>query len=109
MNDPITAPEVTRWLTGHLAALTDIPGQDIDPTAPLDTLGITSMEEVMITADLEARYGLALPLPEMRRHPSIEALAAYITSRAPDNAASATSPVPGAGTAAESPAAGMPH
>ncbi|MEU9097333.1 acyl carrier protein [Streptomyces sp. NPDC048361] len=75
--------EIRHWLTGHIAALLEVAAQDIDPDMPLDALGVTSMEEVIITADLESRYGVTLPLADMRRHPSIEALAAHLTTTDP--------------------------
>ncbi|MFD9337629.1 phosphopantetheine-binding protein [Streptomyces sp. NPDC060028] len=81
MSQPPTPVEIRHWLTGHLAALLEVATQDIDPQTPLDALGVTSMEEVIITADLEARYGVTLPIADMRRHPSIDALAAHITTR----------------------------
>ncbi|MFI5617891.1 acyl carrier protein [Streptomyces sp. NPDC051567] len=74
-----SGPEITDWLTGHLAALLEVPAEEIDVTAPLDSLGVTSMEEVAITAELEARYGVALPVADMRRHPTVESLAGHLT------------------------------
>lgn len=74
------ALQITHWLTGHLAALLEVPEEDIDCALPLDALGVTSMEEVTITADLEARFGVRLPVAEMRRHPTVEALASHITA-----------------------------
>ncbi|MER6256209.1 acyl carrier protein [Streptomyces sp. NPDC001584] len=81
MTGPTDSAEITHWLTSHLAGLLDVPAADLDATMPLDALGITSMEEVMITADLEARYAVPVPIADMRRHPTIEALSGYIASR----------------------------
>ncbi|MGW6687018.1 acyl carrier protein [Streptomyces sp. NPDC054961] len=81
MTDSTDSAEITHWLTSHLAGLLEVPASDLDPTMPLDALGITSMEEVMITADLEARYAVTVPIADMRRHPTIEALSSYISSR----------------------------
>ncbi|MEV7441299.1 acyl carrier protein [Streptomyces sp. NPDC091204] len=75
--------EIADWLAGHLATLLNVPSQDMDPQLPLDALGITSMEEVILTADLEQRYGISLPIPDMRRHPTIEGLSRYIHDRLP--------------------------
>ncbi|WP_327255836.1 acyl carrier protein [Streptomyces sp. NBC_01244] len=74
-----TCPEIADWLTGHLAALLEVATADIDPAVPLDALGVTSMEEVLITAELERRYGVAIPVADLRRHPTVESLSAYIT------------------------------
>lgn len=82
MTAPIDPAEVTHWLTGHLAGLLEVTAADIDPTVPLDALGITSMEEVMITADLEARYAVTVPVADMRRHPTVAALSGHILRRA---------------------------
>ncbi|MGW2587514.1 acyl carrier protein [Streptomyces virginiae] len=82
MTAPTDPAEITRWLTGHLAGLLEVSAANIDPTAPLDALGITSMEEVMITAELEARYAVTVPVADMRRHPTVAALAGYIVRRA---------------------------
>jgi acyl carrier protein len=84
--------EITDWLTGRLAALLQIPATDIEPAVPLDALGVTSMEEVIITADLEAQYALKLAVPDLRRHPSIEALAAHISLLAAGRRAGAALP-----------------
>ncbi|MER6199773.1 acyl carrier protein [Streptomyces sp. NPDC001586] len=81
MTDPTDSAEITHWLTSHLASLLEVPASDLDPTLPLDALGITSMEEVMITANLEARYAVTVPIADMRRHPTIAALSGYISSR----------------------------
>ncbi|MFI8275537.1 acyl carrier protein [Streptomyces sp. NPDC085929] len=89
---------IAAWLTGHLAALLEVPAEAIDPHTPLDALGITSMEEVMITADLETRYDLVLPLTDVRRHPTIDDLSAYVSLRLTEPAPSAgPSPFPGEG------------
>ncbi|MEV7524364.1 acyl carrier protein [Streptomyces sp. NPDC091371] len=86
--------EIRQWLTGHIAALLEVAPQDIDPDTPLDALGVTSMEEVIITADLEARYGVALPLADMRRHPTIEALSTHITGHTAAHGAGQAPPTP---------------
>ncbi|MFF4369487.1 acyl carrier protein [Streptomyces sp. NPDC001594] len=80
MNEADTLLEITHWLTGRLATLLEVPTQEIDTTVPLDALGVTSMEEVMITSELEQRYGLALPVTEMRRHPSVDMLCIHLHS-----------------------------
>ncbi|GAB2701270.1 acyl carrier protein [Kitasatospora kifunensis] len=76
--DPADPSDVADWLTRRLAALLEIPAEEIEPTVPLDALGVSSLEEVTITADLEARYGLALPITDLRRHPTILALSAHL-------------------------------
>ncbi|MEU9194569.1 acyl carrier protein [Streptomyces hundungensis] len=79
MNSSTDPQEIADWLTAHLADLTHTSAEEIDATAPLDTFGVTSLEEVEIIVQLEARYGLALPVTELRRHPSIEAFGTYLT------------------------------
>ncbi|MFG2664534.1 acyl carrier protein [Streptomyces sp. NPDC048387] len=78
MKDRTEMPDITDWLTGHLAALLDVPAADIDTTVPLDALGVTSMEEVALTVALEEQCGLTIPLIEVRRHPSVESLCAHL-------------------------------
>lgn len=76
--EPVDPLEIADWLTGRLADLLEIPVEDVDVTVPLDLLGVSSMEEVEITASLETQYGLTLPVTEMRRHPTVESLCGYI-------------------------------
>ncbi|MEY9949856.1 acyl carrier protein [Kitasatospora sp. GAS1066B] len=86
--------DVAGWLTLRLAALLEIPAEEIEPTVPLDALGVSSLEEQMLTADLEARYGLALPLTDMRRHPTIAALSAHLADLAAAHDRNAEDSVP---------------
>ncbi|MFF1794033.1 acyl carrier protein [Kitasatospora sp. NPDC058263] len=86
--------DVAEWLTRHLAALLEIPAEEIEPTVPLDALGVSSLEEQTLTADLEARYGLALPLADMRRHPTVAALSAHLAGLAAAHDGNAEDSVP---------------
>lgn len=79
-NDSTSPTEVADWLTHRLAALLEFPAEEIEPTVPLDALGVSSLEEATLTADLETRYGLALPLTDLRRHPTILALSAHVAA-----------------------------
>ncbi|MCT9091621.1 acyl carrier protein [Streptomyces sp. ASQP_92] len=91
MSGAIDLPEVTQWLTSRLATLLEVPTQEIDTEGPLDALGVTSMEETMIASELEQRYGLLLPVSEMRRHPSVDLLCAHLRDLAAANPAQGSS------------------
>ncbi|WP_051969189.1 acyl carrier protein [Kitasatospora azatica] len=83
MTSPTDPEEIVQWLTGRLAELLEMPVADIDVTVPLDALGVTSMEEAVITGDLEARYGLVVPVADLRRHPTVESLGSYLADLTP--------------------------
>ncbi|MBV6699941.1 acyl carrier protein [Kitasatospora aureofaciens] len=75
--------EMAAWLTGRLAELLELAPEEIDVTVPLDGLGVTSMEEVTVVAELEERYGLTIPVADLRRHPTVEALCSHLAGFTP--------------------------
>jgi len=71
---PVSAEVIGRWLARRIA---DTSGQDaarIDVDAPFERFGLTSVEAVSLSGELEDWLGLQLPPSVLFDHPSIARL-----------------------------------
>lgn len=73
------------WLRTHLAEFLDVPEAGIDPSTPFAELGLSSMEAVVLTGDIQTRYGVPLEHADLRTHSTIGLLAAHIAVSRPDS------------------------
>ena len=75
---PVAA--VADYLRGKLAALTKIPVERIDATAPLERYGVDSLLVLSFTRRLEEDLG---PLPKslLYEHQTLASLAAHLATR----------------------------
>jgi acyl carrier protein len=63
------------WLVTRVAALVGLPEAEIDPVAPLQSFGVTSLMAVELAADLEDLTGVTVDATIAWEYPTIEKLA----------------------------------
>jgi acyl transferase domain-containing protein/acyl carrier protein len=78
-----TGPAVERireWLVDKVAETVDATPMDIDPALPFDTFGVTSTDAVSLSGQLEEWLDLQLEPTLLYAHPTINDLAAFLSS-----------------------------
>jgi len=78
---------IEEWLTAHVAALRDLPSDQIDVTRPFSAYGVDSAEAAVLAVELEDWLQTTLPTQLVWNRPTIaglaEALVDLLTSSAP--------------------------
>lgn len=69
---------VTDWLIARIAELLDINPASITPDAPFSALGLTSLQAVELSDDLQRWTGLTLPPTLAYDYPTIDQAAAFV-------------------------------
>ncbi|GAB3159275.1 hypothetical protein GCM10027290_63980 [Micromonospora sonneratiae] len=90
------AAEVTRVAAVRqvvLDAVTDLTGRQVDPTRPFYESGMGSVQIVQLRARLESALGRDIPQPALFAHPTVDALATFL-SGATESEAHFDPPVP---------------
>ncbi|HEV2863882.1 MAG TPA: beta-ketoacyl synthase N-terminal-like domain-containing protein [Pyrinomonadaceae bacterium] len=85
---PLSARQLQDWLVSQVGELAEVAPERIDPSEPFTTYGLTSMDAVGMSGDLEELLGLTLSPTLLYEHPSIESLAAHLSGEAGDDAPS---------------------
>ncbi len=79
---PRTAEDIQRWLVEQVADYLELTPADIDVRAPFAQYGLDSMEQLRIIGELETWLRRELDETLLRRYPTIEAVAAFLTKAA---------------------------
>jgi phthiocerol/phenolphthiocerol synthesis type-I polyketide synthase D len=74
------AEAIQAWLIGKLAEALQISPDEIDESEPFARYGIGSAQAVSMAGDLEDWLGRALPATLLYDHPTIDALAHYLSA-----------------------------
>ena len=67
-----------RWLAEHLAVLLDVPVGAVSPDVPFSALGLSSVQAVQLSDELQRWAGVELAPTVAYDHPTISELAAHI-------------------------------
>lgn len=98
----MTAARISDWLIDWVAATTGTEASSVDPDAPMQNLGLSSRDVVVLSGELENLLGITLDATVAYEHPTINALAGFVTSPAarekkPGSRRKETAPVTGGG------------
>jgi acyl carrier protein len=74
------ASAIRAWLLDYLAQLLQMPAEEISSKDPLAVYGLDSSGAVGLAGDLNLWLGLKLDPDVVYYHPTVDALAAYLTS-----------------------------
>ncbi len=86
---------VEQFIAGHVAGVFGIAAEKIDREAPLTQLGLDSLMAIELKNRLEKQAGIALPMTEIMRGPSLRQLAIVVTENLHiDGAQAVEEPVP---------------
>ncbi|MFE3757621.1 acyl carrier protein [Nocardia tengchongensis] len=77
-NRPTSIADIVTWCQEYLAGQLEVPADAIDPTADFDRLGVDSALAVALLIEVEERYGVDISPEDLFRHPTLEAVAAYL-------------------------------
>ncbi|HEY2294285.1 MAG TPA: beta-ketoacyl synthase N-terminal-like domain-containing protein, partial [Thermoanaerobaculia bacterium] len=94
---PARAEKIESWLIAEVAARLGLPAEDLDTGEPLARYGMGSAEAVRLSAALAARLGRPVPPTIAYDHPTIAALASYLSGLAAAPAAPVDRGAPAAG------------
>ena len=75
--------DVYSQLTHIAAQLLGRPGTSLDPTTPLDSLGLDSVERVELLTRIEDQFDVTIPRADAIHLTSLDVLARYLTVNAP--------------------------
>lgn len=73
-----TEEEIQSWLIRHIAENSETECTDLDVTKPFSSFGLSSVESIAISGDLEIWLNRRLPPTLTWDYPTIELLAAYL-------------------------------
>lgn len=85
----MTAEQLRQWLREWVAGVTDVPAEEVTDDRPLENLGLSSRDAVLLSGELENLLGRKLDATVVYEHPTIGELATHLLS-----ARSAQAPVP---------------
>jgi acyl carrier protein len=72
--------ELLAWMRAHVGERLHKPVSEIDPDAPMDVLGLDSMEAVAMTGELERKLGLRIEPSALWEHRTLRRLARFLAS-----------------------------
>ncbi|GAB3947089.1 polyketide synthase Pks13 [Corynebacterium tapiri] len=75
---PLSEPELRAWITNWVAKTTEQPVAEVSETAPLERLGLSSRDAVVLSGELEQLLGRRVDPTVAYEHPSISALARHL-------------------------------
>jgi phthiocerol/phenolphthiocerol synthesis type-I polyketide synthase C len=75
---PQTPAAIQAWLTDYVSRLIKTEPQTIDVHEPLENFGLSSIDAVSLSGDLESWLGIQLSPMLVYVYPTIEALALYL-------------------------------
>lgn len=89
--------ELVEMVRNELARVTSVAAEDIDPAAPLSTIGIDSLMALELKNNLESKLAITLPMGKLLAGPSVvtlaEAAAEELVGEAPTRADEKWSPL----------------
>jgi acyl carrier protein len=77
-----TPEELLAWMRAHVGERLQQPVSAIDPDAPMDVLGLDSLEAVAMTGELERRLGLRIEPTALWEHRTLRSLAKFLATAA---------------------------
>jgi polyketide synthase 13 len=80
----MTVPQMREWLRNWIASATGQSADNIDESAPMVELGLSSRDAVAMATDIEDLTGVTLSATVAFRHPTIESLATVIIEGEPE-------------------------
>src|SRR5687768_15275840 len=80
----ITVNEMREWLRNWIANATGQPADNINESAPVVELGLSSRDAVAMASDIEDLTGVTLTATVVFRNPTIESLATVIVEGEPE-------------------------
>lgn len=72
---------IAEWCQGYVASLLEVPADAVDPDATFDRLGVDSAIAVSLLIEVEERYGVELPAEALFENPTVNEVAAYLSSQ----------------------------
>src|SRR6476660_8239561 len=85
MTTDVGAAELRHWLVDHLITNFGLDADDIDVDLPLNELGLRSRDAVVLSGELSELLDRPVSPIEFWQHPTINALARFLTGSEPDS------------------------
>lgn len=73
-----TAPTLEHWLTEQVALVLDMPVDQVDPTKPINRMGIDSLLAAELTTRLRREHSCEITVPHLLKAASLRTLAAEL-------------------------------
>lgn len=77
---PLTQRHVKAWMIKRVAEYLKVGPETVSPDAVFSELGLSSVQAVELTAELEDFSGREIPATMVYEYPTIEDAAAYVAS-----------------------------
>lgn len=90
----MSAQDLRSWLRKWVASTTGLPLDEVTDDRPLESLGLSSRDAVVLSGELERLLGTRLDATIVYEHPTIASLAQRLVSGEPTRAPSAAPRVP---------------
>ncbi|MDZ4687759.1 MAG: acyl carrier protein [Planctomycetaceae bacterium] len=76
-----TDSEIQQWLVDRIAARLQMPPDQVSVEDPIISLGLDSMQSVVLIGELEDWLGCRFTANPLVEHPNIEALSKFLAER----------------------------
>jgi acyl carrier protein len=80
LNRSVTAAELTEFLRGRVARMIGLTLDEVDPTAPLASIGVDSVHAMELVAELEEWLGTHVPDHLAWSYPTIALISEQLAS-----------------------------
>lgn len=81
-----TELEIEQWLVDRIAARLQMPSDQISRDVPILSLGLDSMQSVVLVGELEDWLGCRFTANPLVEHPTIEEISRHLAGRPADSA-----------------------
>jgi acyl carrier protein len=80
LNRVVTAAELSEFLRGRVARMIGVTPEEVDPTAPLASIGVDSVHAMELVAELEEWLGTHVPDHLAWSYPTIALISEQLAS-----------------------------
>ncbi|WP_193048599.1 type I polyketide synthase [Mycolicibacterium baixiangningiae] len=87
MTTPLDETALRHWLTDYLVTTVGCSPDDVDPEASFNDLGVGSTDAVVLSGELSELLGRSVSPVEFWQHPTIDALAGFLSAAESEPAA----------------------
>ena len=78
---PLTTESIQSWLINNVAELLEMSADEVDLQEPFHSFGLSSLDEVTLSGDLEGWLNIKLSPTITWDYPTIEVLSKYLAER----------------------------
>ncbi len=72
---------IAQWMTRHISSVLARPEDSLNPADTFDTIGLDSVEAVIMAGMMEEEFGVTVDPMELYENPSVAQFASHLAAR----------------------------